>query len=93
MRLEYFWTDCADGSHIAVNYTVHEDRITGSVRRWSRDTRVNVGGKFEISASDLVAGAGGKPEMSLSGFGAESIRIPLDPRVLSEAGFPWKTAA
>jgi hypothetical protein len=93
VRLGYFWTDCPDGSHVAVNYAVHEDRVTGSVRRWSRDTRINVGQKFEIFASDIAAGPEGLPAISLSGICSGSMRVPLDPRVLAEAGLSWKTAA
>ncbi len=93
MRLGYFWTDCPDGSHVAVNYAVHEDRVTGSVRHWSRDTRVNIGRKFEFFAPDIATGRDGQPEISLPGICSEPLRIPLDPRAFAEAGFSWKTAA
>ena len=93
MRLGYFWTDCKDGSHVAVNYTVHEDRVTGSVRRWSKDARVNVGRKFEFLAAEIAAGRDGGPEISLDGICSEPLRIPLDVRAVAEGGLPWKTAA
>ena len=93
MRLGYFWTDCPDGSHVAVNYTVHEDRVTGSVRRWSKDARVNVGRKFEILASEIASGHDGRPEISLEGVCSAPLRIPLDPGAVAEAGLVWKTAA
>ena len=93
MRLAYFWTDCPDGSHVAVNYSVHDDRVTGSVRRWSRDTRVNVGRKFEIPAAEITAGGDGRPMITLEGACGEPLRIPLDPRAVEEAGLAGKTAA
>lgn len=93
MQLAYFWTDCPDGSHVAVNYTVHEDRVSGSIRRWSRDTRTNVGRKFEVPASEIAAGENGLPTMTLDGICERPVRIVLDPRVLADAGLAWKTAA
>lgn len=93
MRLGYFWRDCPDGSHVAVNYVVHEDRVTGSVRRWSRDVRLNVGRKFEIPAAEISAGGDGGPTISVGGICAEPLQIPLDPGAVAEAGLSWKTAA
>lgn len=55
MKLHYFWTDMPDGSHVAANYTIHLDGISGSVRLWSRDTRVNVGRKFAVATATSLA--------------------------------------
>ena len=93
MKLSYFWTDCPDGSHVAVNYTVHEDRVSGSIRRWTPDARVNVGRKFEVPASAISAGEDGGPTMTLEGLCSEPVRIPLDPEEVAGAGLVWKTAA
>ncbi|MGH9441916.1 MAG: hypothetical protein ACRD16_06540 [Thermoanaerobaculia bacterium] len=93
MQLAYFWADCSDGSHVAVNYAVHEDRVTGSIRRWSRDTRINTGRKFEVPAEQIASGDGGRPTMTLDGICTEPVRIVLDPRAVAESGFSWKTAA
>lgn len=79
MKLEYFWTDCPDGSHVAVNWAVWEGRVTGSVRQWSRDTRVNVGRKFDVAASDLARDTDGRPFLVLEGVCGELLRVPLDP--------------
>ena len=92
MRLSYFWADCPDGSHVAVNYAVHEDRVTGSIRRWSPDSRVNVGRKFEIPASELSADGAGRPTMKLEICG-EALAVPLDSRAVEEAGLAAKPAA
>lgn len=93
MLLAYFWTDCPDGSHVAVNYTVHEDRVTGSIRQWSRDSRVNVGRKFEIPAAEITAGESGRPTITLEGICSGPVRIALDPGAVAAAGLVWKTAA
>jgi hypothetical protein len=79
VKLDYFWADCADGSHVAVNWAFWEGKITGSVRKWSRDTRVNVGRKFDIAPSDLAHDPDGRPVLVLEGVCAEPLRIPLDP--------------
>lgn len=86
MKLNYFWTDCADGSHVAVNYTVHEDRVSGSLRHWTPDTTVNEGRKFDIPASEISRDADGRRYLSFSGVCAGEIRFPLDASALSEAG-------
>lgn len=86
MKLEYFWADCEDGSHVAVNYTAWEGRITGSVRRWSRDTRVNVGHPFSVAPGELGKDAAGAPVLVLEGVCAERpLRIPLDPEIVRRA--------
>ncbi len=93
MRLNYFWTDCEDGSHIAVNYTVHEDRVSGSARRWTPDLKVNVGRKFEVAKDGLGRDAQGWPAVVLEGLCASAVVVPLDPRAVSEAGLEWNRAA
>ncbi len=79
MKQEYFWADCADGSHVAVNWAVWEGRITGSVRRWTPDTRVNVGRKFDLAPAELERDPEGRPFLVLEGVCEEPLRIPLDP--------------
>jgi hypothetical protein len=93
MQLEYFWTDCPDGLHVAVNYTIHEDRVTGSIRRWSPDGRVNVGRKFEIPAAEVATGQDGGPAIVLEGVCSGPLQIPLDAKAAAQAGLSWKTAA
>jgi hypothetical protein len=78
VRLSYYWTDCRDGSHVAVNYTVHEDRVSGSIRRWSRDARTNVGRKFEIPASEISTGEDGRRAILLEGLCEGPLRVPLE---------------
>ena len=86
MKLEYFWADCADGSHVAVNYTAWEGRITGSVRKWSRDTRVNVGRSFSVPPGELGKNAEGDPILVLEGICAgQPLRIPIDPETVRRA--------
>jgi len=93
MKLNYFWTDCADGSHVAVNYTVHEDRVTGSARVWSRDRRINVGRRFEIPASETVRDAAGHSRFRLEGICADAVTVELDPAALEQAGWTTNRAA
>jgi hypothetical protein len=79
VKLDYFWTDCPDGSHVAVNWTFWEGKISGSVRRWSRDTRTNVGRKFDVAPSELGRDDEGRPVLVLEGICGEPLRVPLDP--------------
>lgn len=79
VKLDYFWTDCTDGSHVAVNWAVWDGRISGSVRKWSPDTRVNVGRKFDLAPSELSRDEEGRPFLVLEGVCPEPIRVPLDP--------------
>jgi hypothetical protein len=80
MKLHYFWTDLPDGSHVAVNYTVRAEGVSGSFRVWSRDTRVNIGRKFMVPAGEIHRDAGGHPEFRISGPRGEEfvIAIPED---------------
>lgn len=78
MKLEYFWTDCPDGSHVAVNYTVREGKISGSVRHWSRDSKMNVGRQFTVLPGDLDTDAHGAPVLVLEGICAAPLRVPID---------------
>lgn len=93
MRLNYHWTDCEDGSHVAVNYTVHEDRVSGSVRRWSADRTTNFGRKFEFAKEAIELDAAGRPAFRLKGICAGAIVVPLDPKAIREAGLEWNQAA
>lgn len=85
MKLNYFWTDCADGSHVAVNYTVYEDRVSGSLRRWSPDASVNEGRKFDVPAAQLSRDERGRPVLALDAVGPGRLEIPLDASALAEA--------
>ena len=79
MQLEYFWADCEDGSHVAVNWAVWDGRISGSVRRWTPDMRVNVGRKFDVTPAELSRDADGRPVLVLDGICGDPLRVPLDP--------------
>lgn len=78
MKLEYFWADCPDGSHVAVNYTVREGRISGSARHWSRDGRVNVGRQFTVLPGALEKDARGALFLVLEGICAGPLRVAID---------------
>jgi hypothetical protein len=93
VRLNYYWTDCEDGSHVAVNYTVHDDRVSGSVRRWTADLKVNVGRKFEVAKEKLGRDAEGGPAIVLEGVCAGAVVVPLDAGAVREAGLEWNRAA
>lgn len=93
MRLNYFWTDCEDGSHVAVNYTVHEDRVSGSARRWSPDLKVNVGRRFEVPKDKLGRDGRGAPALVLEGLCASALVVPLEAPAMREAGWEWNRAA
>ena len=85
MKLEYYWTDLADGSHVAVNYAAWEGKISGSVRHWSADTRVNVGRAFSIEPSALIRQTDGSAIMRLEGVGDAPLDVPIPARVVSAA--------
>jgi len=93
VKLEYFWADCPDGSHVAVNYTVWEGRISGSVRKWSRDARVNVGRRFDLAPNELGRDKDGAPVLVLEGICSEPLRISLDRDRVREAEAEWTTTA
>jgi hypothetical protein len=93
VKLNYFWTDCADGSHVAVNYTVYEDRVSGSVRRWSRDRSTNIGRKFEVSLGDLGRDVRGVPALRFDGICEGEVLVPLDEEAMRQAGMSWNRAA
>jgi len=78
VKLEYFWADCADGSHVAVNYTFWEGQVSGSIRRWSPDGRVNGGRRFEVPLGELARDERGA-HLVLDGACEGALRIPLDP--------------
>jgi hypothetical protein len=78
LKLEYFWADCPDGSHVAVNYTVREGRISGSVRHWSKDSKVNVGRQFSVLPGELEKDAHGAPVLVLDGICAAPLRVSID---------------
>jgi len=85
LKLEYFWADCPDGSHVAVNYTVGEGRVSGSVRHWSKDAKVNVGRQFTVPAGELQKDSHGAPVLVLDGICASPLRVPIDPESVRRA--------
>lgn len=85
MKLEYFWADCPDGSHVAVNYTAGEGKISGSVRMWSRDAKVNRGRQFSVALAELGRDGGGAPVLVLDGVCAEPLRVPIGPATIRQA--------
>jgi len=85
VKLEYFWADCPDGSHVAVNYTAAEGKISGSVRMWSRDSKVNRGRQFSVALAELAQDAHGGPVLVLDGVCAEPLRVPIDPATVRQA--------
>jgi hypothetical protein len=47
--MNYHWLDCSDcRCHVAVNWTVTADRLSGSVRRWAPDRSINDGKAFSL---------------------------------------------
>lgn len=47
--MNYHWRDCPGcGCHVAVNWTVTTDDLSGSVRRWSSDRSINDGKAFSL---------------------------------------------
>ncbi|MGH9368505.1 MAG: hypothetical protein ACRD3M_12610 [Thermoanaerobaculia bacterium] len=57
--MNYYWTECPGcGCHVAVNYTVYPEKVSGSLRRWSQDRSVNDGRLLEVPASALAADGG-----------------------------------
>jgi hypothetical protein len=93
VKLNYFSIDCADGSHVAVNYTLREDRLSGSARRWSPDRKVNFGRRLEAARDDLERGPDGAFRLRIDGICAEPILVPLDGRAVREAGWTADRAA
>lgn len=85
MKLEYYWTDLPDGSHVAVNYAAWEGKITGSVRHWSRDTRMNVGRSFSVAPGDLTRNADGSAILRLEQVGDAALSVPIPAAIVAAA--------
>lgn len=72
--MNYHWTNCPSCScQIAVNWSVREDGVTGSLRRWSADRSINDGRPFVVPAGEV-----GPALTALCVCGAE-IRLPDPP--------------
>jgi hypothetical protein len=57
--LTYFWTDCPNcHCHVAINTTAYPDKLSGSLRRWSRNGSINDGRSFEIASGALAPDGG-----------------------------------
>jgi len=57
--LNYYWTDCPNcGCHVAVQWSVYPDHLSGSVRRWSVDRTINDGRPFQVPSGDVSPEAG-----------------------------------
>lgn len=49
--MNYHWLDCSNcHCHVAINWTVTADRLSGSVRRWASDRSINDGKAFSLEA-------------------------------------------
>jgi hypothetical protein len=57
--MQYHWLDCSGcGCHVAVNWTVYPERVSGSLRRWSADRSTNDGRRFEFPVSQTASDGG-----------------------------------
>lgn len=59
--MNYHWPECSNcGCHVAVNWTVTAETLSGSVRRWSPDRSINDGKPFSVprGADPQVPAAG-----------------------------------
>jgi hypothetical protein len=55
--MNYHWTDCGScHCHVAVNWTVRPEDVSGSLRRWSPDRSINDGKPFAFRGPELSAG-------------------------------------
>lgn len=72
--MNYHWTTCPNCScQVAVNWSVRDGGVSGSLRRWSTDRSINDGRPFIVPASDAGTGL-----TALCVCGAE-IRLPARP--------------
>ena len=54
--MNYFWGACAKcGCQVTVQFADSPDRLSGSLRRWSTDRRINDGKKMDIARADVAA--------------------------------------
>jgi hypothetical protein len=54
--MNYHWTICPSCScQIAVNWSLRDGGVTGSLRRWSADRSINDGRPFVVPAADVGA--------------------------------------
>ena len=57
--MNYYWTDCPGcGCQLVIHSTAYPDKVSGSLRRWSRDRSINDGRPFEVAASALSESGG-----------------------------------
>lgn len=57
--MNYVWTECPGcRCQITIQFTESAGRLTGSVRRWSRDRSVNDGRLLEVLRSAVAADGG-----------------------------------
>ena len=55
--MNYHWTTCPNCScQVAVNWSVLESGISGSVRRWSADRSINDGRPFVVARAEVASG-------------------------------------
>jgi hypothetical protein len=79
--LNYYWTDCPGCQcQVAINFTVREEKISGSLRRWSYDRSINDGRRFEVPAGSLAAEGG----FSTPCVCGQELRVPSTPSATGE---------
>jgi hypothetical protein len=72
--MNYHWTDCPGCScHVAVNWIVRPEGVSGSLRRWSPDRSINDGKPFAAPA-ETAAGS-----LEVSCVCGTPIRLPERP--------------
>ncbi len=91
--MNYHWTDCPNClCHVAVNWIVRPEGVSGSVRRWSVDRSINDGKPFAVPSGqragaegaisvDCVCGAPiALPEQpdAVGGERSDDLRVTLD---------------
>jgi len=88
--MNYHWTDCPScGCHVAVNWIVRPEGVSGSLRRWSPDRSINDGRPIDLPPDapatgweiPCVCGAPIRiPERpdAVGGERSEDLRVTLD---------------
>lgn len=57
--MKYHWMDCPKcHCHLAINYSESPQGLSGSLRRWSVDSRINDGRALRLPRAELPAGGG-----------------------------------
>lgn len=83
--MKYYWTECPGcRCQVAINFAVRDEKISGSVRRWSYDRSVNDGRRFEVPEGSLDAdGSFATPCVC-----GQELRVPATPSATGEEREP-----